>query len=96
MIERLPPPWDAKALKSFLGHTGFYMRFIKDVLKIARPLSNLLAKDVPFHLNRDNLKAFKLLKGKLVTTPIIIARKWDQEFKLMYDASDYAVGAVLE
>ena len=41
-IEKLPPPSNVKDIKSFLGHAGFYKRFIKDFLKFARPLSNLL------------------------------------------------------
>ena len=30
LIEKLPPPSDVKAIRSFLGHIGFYRRFIKD------------------------------------------------------------------
>ena len=47
-IEKLPPPNSVKAIRSFLGHAGFYRRFIKDFSKIARPLTRLLEKDVPF------------------------------------------------
>jgi len=36
-------------LRSFLGHASFYRRYIKEFSKIARPLTNLLAMDVPFH-----------------------------------------------
>ena len=53
--------------------------FIKDFSKIARPLSNLLTKDVPCHLNWDCLKDFELLKGKLVIAPIVIALKLNQD-----------------
>ena len=45
VIEKLPPPVNAKGIRSFLGHVGFYRRFIKEFSKIARPLSNLLNKD---------------------------------------------------
>jgi hypothetical protein len=48
VIEQLPPPINVKGIRSFLGHAGFYRRFIKDFSHIARPLTNLLAKDVPF------------------------------------------------
>ena len=48
VIEKLPPPANVKAIRSFLGHAGFYRRFIKDFSKIAKPLSNLLAADTPF------------------------------------------------
>ena len=41
VIEKLPPPISVKGIRSFLGHVGFYRRFIKDFSKIAKPLSNL-------------------------------------------------------
>ena len=47
-IEKLPYPRDIKGIRSFLGHAGFYRRFIKDFSKISKPLTNLLQKDVPF------------------------------------------------
>ena len=47
-IEEMPCPKDIKGIRSFLGHTGFYRRFIKDFSKISRPLTNLLQKDIPF------------------------------------------------
>ena len=48
IIEKLPSPNSIRAIKSFLGHAGFYRRFIKDFSKISKPLSNLLIKDTPF------------------------------------------------
>ena len=58
VIEKLPPPINAKSIISFLGHVGFYRRFIKDFSKIARPLSNLLNKDVIFKFDGECLEAF--------------------------------------
>ena len=52
-IEKLPYPKDIKGIRSFLGHAGFYRRFIKDFSKISKPLTNLLQKDVPFSFNRS-------------------------------------------
>ena len=46
VIDKLPPPVNVKGIRSFLGHAGFYRRFIKDFSKIAKPLSNLLNKEV--------------------------------------------------
>ena len=43
-IENLPPPVSMKGVRSFLGHVGFYRRFIKDFSKISKPLSNLLVQ----------------------------------------------------
>jgi hypothetical protein len=52
-IEKLPYPKDIRGIRSFLGHAGFYRRFIKDFSKISKPLSNLLQKDVLFSFNDD-------------------------------------------
>jgi hypothetical protein len=59
VIERLPPPINIKEIRSFLGYTSFYHRFIKDFSHIARPLTNLLAKDVLFEFDEACLKAFE-------------------------------------
>ena len=48
VIERLLPPTNVKGIRSFLGLAGFYRRFIANFSQIARPLTSLLAKDVPF------------------------------------------------
>ncbi|GJT74832.1 reverse transcriptase domain-containing protein [Tanacetum coccineum] len=53
VISKLSPPTNIKGVRSFLGHTGFYRRFIKDFSKIARPLTKLLEKDTPFEFNDD-------------------------------------------
>ena len=95
VIEKLPPPTNVKGIRSFLGHAGFYRRFIKDFSKVAKPLSNLLNKDVTFVFDEECMKAFNDLKTKLVSAPMIIAPDWGQEFELMCDASDYLVGVVL-
>ena len=43
-IEKMPCPKDIKGIRSFLGHAGFYRRFIKDFSKISRPLTNYCKK----------------------------------------------------
>jgi hypothetical protein len=63
-IEQLPPPTDVKSLKSFLGHAGFYRRFIKDSSKITKPLTHLLQKDVAFDFDEKCLAAFRTLKNR--------------------------------
>ena len=95
VIENLPPPTSVKGIRSFLGHAGFYRRFIKDFSKIAKPLSNLLMKDAAFNFDAECLQAFELLKKKLTTAPVIQAPDWTVPFEIMCDASDFAVGAVL-
>ncbi|GKA48342.1 reverse transcriptase domain-containing protein [Tanacetum coccineum] len=95
VISKLPSPTNVKAIRIFLGHAGFYFRFIKDFSKIARPLTKLLEKDSTFNFNDECIKSFEILKEKLSCTPIIISPNWNLPFELMCDASDFAVGAVL-
>nr|XP_009802943.1 PREDICTED: uncharacterized protein LOC104248389 [Nicotiana sylvestris] len=83
VIEKLPPPTFVKAIGNFLGHAGFYMRFIKDFFKIANPLCKLFEKDHPFVFSDDCGVAFKELKKRLVIAPIIVAPDWEQPFELM-------------
>ena len=94
-IEKLPPPVSVKGVRSFLGHTGFYRRFIKDFSTITKPLCGLLEKDTKFVFTDECMKAFTILKEKLSTAPVITAPDWALPFEIMTDASDYAVGTVL-
>ncbi|KAL5562560.1 hypothetical protein UlMin_032307 [Ulmus minor] len=64
-IEKLPPPTSVKGIRSFLGHAGFYRRFIRDFSKVAKPLCNLLEKDITFDFDENCLKAFLELNKKL-------------------------------
>ncbi|CAL9236179.1 unnamed protein product, partial [Arabidopsis halleri] len=94
-MTNLAPPNSVKGIRSFLGHAGFYRRFIKDFSKIARPLTRLLCKEVAFVFDEECLEAFEKIKRELVSAPIVQAPDWTLPFEIMCDASDYAVGAVL-
>ena len=95
IIKTLAPPTTVKGIRSFLGHAGFYRRFIKDFSKIARPLCRLLEKDTKFNFDDSCKAAFEEIKIRLVQEPIIAALEWDKGFEIMCDASDFAMGAVL-
>ncbi|KAL4369314.1 hypothetical protein GQ457_05G015090 [Hibiscus cannabinus] len=95
VIEKLPPPTSVKGIRSFLGHAGFYRRFIKDFSKISKPLCTLLQQNQPFVFDQDCHDAFKKLKQSHISTPIVVPPDWTSPFELMCDASDYAVGAAL-
>ncbi|GJX75062.1 reverse transcriptase domain-containing protein [Tanacetum coccineum] len=92
VIAKLPHPTTVKGVRSFLGHAGFYRRFIKDFSKISRPMTHLLEKNTPFIFSDECIQAFQTLKKKLTEAPILIAPDWDLPFELMYDASDFAIG----
>ena len=71
IIETLIPPTIVKGIISFLGHVGFYRRFIKDFSKIARPLCRLLEKDAKFYFDESCRSAFEGIKSILVIDPIM-------------------------
>src|SRR5436189_2746825 len=93
VIEKLPPPTNVKAIRSLLGHAGFYRRFIKDFSKITKPLCDLLAKDTEFNFDEICLRAFEILKEKLILAPIMIALDWTLPFEIMCDASNLTIRA---
>ena len=95
LISNLPTSKCVRDLRSFLGHAGFYRRFIKYFSAIARPLCNLLDKDVPFVWSHSCEAAFDKLKTMLVSPPIMRSPNWNLPFEIMCDASDYDIGAVL-
>ena len=65
VIAKLPEPKRLKDIRSFPGHASFYRRFIKEFNKIARSLTNLLGKDLPFYFDDGCLKAWEELKQYL-------------------------------
>ncbi|GKG24356.1 reverse transcriptase domain-containing protein, partial [Tanacetum coccineum] len=72
VISKLPHPTTVKGIRSFLGHAGFYRRFI-------------ISKNTPFIFSEDCILAFQTLKKKLTEAPILIAPNWDQPFEIMCD-----------
>ncbi|WJZ85442.1 hypothetical protein VitviT2T_004979 [Vitis vinifera] len=95
LIVKLPPPTNVKRIRQFLGHAGFYRRFIKDFSKISKPLCELLVKDAKFVWDEKCQKSFEKLKQFLTIAPIVRAPNWKLPFEVMCDASDFAMGAVL-
>nr|GEW66422.1 reverse transcriptase domain-containing protein [Tanacetum cinerariifolium] len=92
VIAKLPHPTIVKGIQSFLGHAGFYRRFIQDFLKIARPMTRLLEKDTSLIFSKECIEAFQSLKKKLTEAPILVALDWDLPFGLMCDESNFAIG----
>ena len=71
LISELPSPSNVKTVRQFLGHAGFYRRFIKDFSKIAKPLYKLLQKDAKFAWDEDCQRSFEELKAYLTIAPIV-------------------------
>ena len=97
LIVNLPSPTCVQVVRPFLRHVGFYCHFIKDFNKIAKPLTNLLAKDIPFHFYEEcYVMLFTKLEETLTLALIFHPPIWGEPFELMCNASDYAVEVVLE
>nr|GEV93418.1 hypothetical protein [Tanacetum cinerariifolium] len=74
VIAMLPRPTTVKGVRSFLGHAGFYRRFIQDFSKIARLMTHLLEKETPFVFSKESVDAFNTLKKKLTEAPILVRK----------------------
>ena len=95
LIVKLPSPTTVKGVRQFLGHAGFYKRFIKDFSKLSKPLCELLAKDAKFLWDDICQRSFEQLKQFLTTSPIVRSPNWKLSFEVMCDASDFAIRVVL-
>ena len=76
LISKLPSPTNVKTVRQFLGHVGFYRRFIKDFSKISKPLYKLLEKDAKFIWEKECQESFEELKSHFTTAPIVRAPNW--------------------
>lgn len=96
IIQMLRIPNTAKQIKSFLGMTGFYRKFIGNYAKIAHPMTVYLKKGQSINTNDPNyLVAFEKLKDLVTNTPILRYPNFYKKFKITTDASNFAIGAVL-
>ena len=95
VIQNLPLPPTIRDLQSFLGHVGFYRRFIQDFEKVSKPLTTLLYKDKYFIIDEEGKRTFVMLKQTLIKPPILQSPNWGLPFEIMCESSDYAIGVVL-
>ena len=95
VIQNLRLPATIRELRSFLGHVGFYRRFIQDFVKVSKPLTTLLCKDKDFMIDKEGKRTFVMLRQALIEAPILQSPNWDLPFEIMCNALDYVVGAVL-
>ena len=94
-ITEWPVPRSKQHVQSFLGLVNYYRRFIRDCSKIAKPLTEL-TKNTPFEWNEPQKNSFELLKKAICSVPVL--RNFDAALPIYVttDASQYAIGAVLE
>lgn len=89
-----PVPKSIKALRSFLGLTGYYRRFIKNYAHLASPLTNQLKKEC-FGWNEQATQAFEALKTAFMSAPVLGMPDFSLPFTLKTNSSGFGLGAVL-
>ncbi|KAI3819447.1 hypothetical protein L1987_13283 [Smallanthus sonchifolius] len=82
-------------VRSFLGLAGYYRRLIQDFSKITTPLTTLTQKAVKFEWSQKQEEAFKTLKQKLSTAPILALPEGNDDFVIYCEASRISLGCVL-
>ncbi len=71
VMMEMQPSTNVIKVKSFLGHIGYYRRFIKNFAKVSYPLDRLTCKGEPFKWQKEQDESFEGLKVWLATTPIL-------------------------
>jgi hypothetical protein len=94
VIVRLPPLKAQKEVRIFLGHVGYYERFIENFTKIVAPIIGLLIKDADFLWTKQCQTSFETLKAKMSMALVIRGANWSLPFHISTDASDIAIGGV--
>jgi hypothetical protein len=89
------PPTSVHQIRSFLGLAGYYRRFIPDFSKIAKPMTELLKKEVKFYWDDKCDEAFYTLRKLLTTAPVLAQPDSTKLFDVYYDASGTGLGCVL-
>ena len=94
-VRDYPRPTTIKQLRGFLGLASYYRKFIKNFSTIAKPLNQLLEKDILFDWLEDQHRAFETLKKHLISAPILRYPNFNRPFYLHTDASGTGIGTVL-
>lgn len=94
-VTEWPRPDSRKQLQRFLGFANFYRRFIRNYSQVAAPLTRLTSTKISFKWTEEAEEAFKELKNRFTSAPILVHPDPNRQFIVEVDASDMGVGAVL-
>jgi hypothetical protein len=88
-------PTTASEIQSFLGLEGYYRRFIKDISKIAKPMTKLLEKNKTFEWTTECRVSFEEPRKHLTSAPILVQPDLTKKLDIYYDTSRRGLRCVL-
>ena len=94
-IRVMHPPVNQKQVRAFLGLVGYYRKFIRNLPKIAKPLTMLTRMDVKFEWKEIHQNAFMKLEEAIIQAPILRYPDTTKPYIVYTDASDDACRAQL-
>ena len=94
-VSSFPLPQNSTDVRSFLGLTSYYRKFIPEFASRSKPLADLTKKKCKFIWNEEAQESFEDFQKCLVTAPILKCPDFSLPFNLYTDACDYGIGAVL-
>jgi len=90
-----PVPRSTKDVQNFLGLANYYRRFVKDFTRIAKPLHEMMKKEMKWNWGERQQRAFEKLKKRFTTEPVLVILDLDKEMRVEVDASDFVMRGVL-
>ena len=91
-----PKPQTVHDVRSFLGLTSYYHKFIHGFSQIARPLTELTKSKVKWRREKEQEESFLAMEIALTTAPVLRLLNFDPQFIVTTYVSDVAVGAILQ
>ncbi|XP_048228253.1 uncharacterized protein LOC125369527 [Ricinus communis] len=94
-VKEWESPKNVLEVRSFLGLAGYYRRFVEGFSILAKPLTNLLKKNVIFKWDAKCEKSFEELKKRLIYAPVLTLPSGSGGYAIFTDASQQGLGCVL-
>ena len=94
-VSSWPTPLNIHDLRAFLGLANYYRRFVRNYSLLTLPLTRMLKKGMAVEFGGVELEAFQAVKDALTSTPVLAVADPHLGYRIVTDASDFAIGAIL-
>ena len=91
-----PRPQSTHDVRSFLGLALYYRKFIRGFSQLAKPLTDLTRDKIGWQWDKKEEHSFLAFKAAMANAPILHLPDFEHQFVVTTDASDVAIGAILE